>query len=119
EWVDRDYDQFAFQLAAFAPRFRGLEAMVAADPMPQEGMSLIRVAITRSGAAEQESVIPIRQQDQEIQEILATLTERIEGLLNALPTNSSHDKVLAVLALLTERLLSRRNADEAASTKDE
>jgi hypothetical protein len=102
DWVDRDYDQFGVQLAVVGRRFRSFEVMASPAVSQQAGASLVRVAVARIGAVEQEALVSIRQSETGLVE---RLVERIMATVQSEVPNVSRDTVVAALALLTERML--------------
>jgi hypothetical protein len=102
EWSDRDQDQFNVQLAVVARRFRSLEAMALAEAGPDGGTRLVRVAVARQGAIEQEGVVAVRENEMQL---LAILRDRIMATVDDVSEKVSRDTVVAALALVTEHLL--------------
>jgi hypothetical protein len=115
EWSDRDQDQFKVQLAIVARRFRSLEAMTLAESLPNGGTRLVRVAVARQGAIEQESVVAVREEEMQF---LALLKERIMTTLNDVSKAVSRDSVIAALALVTEQLLAARDEPNLVTARE-
>lgn len=66
-WYDRDVEQMQSNLRVIARRFRGLEALAIDDRRDRTELSsptVVRIAITQPGTAEQERVATIRPSDQ-------------------------------------------------------
>lgn len=105
-WHDRDLDQLRVASAMVARKFHGLESLtVSGLPADSpEGMQLLRLSITLSGAAEKEGVVALRDADQ------ATLVDLSTRMREALSSacETSPDLVLAALALLVGDLLKTR-----------
>ncbi|MYD69367.1 MAG: hypothetical protein F4W89_01285 [Acidobacteria bacterium] len=107
EWVDVDEDLFEVNLAQVARRFRDTEALAVGSFGNGGDVSLIRLAVTQRGQAEQERVLPLRtSNEQRIVElrdrILKTASE------NETPTGkSSNDEVLTALALAADKIMGR------------
>jgi len=116
EWIDRDYDHFRVQLAVVARRFRSLEVMASATAVPQEGTNVIRVAVARPGAIEQESVVAIRQEEAEL---IALLRERVMAAVYGAARSVPRDTVVAALALVTERLLADGVGEEMPAPEEQ
>jgi Fe-S cluster biosynthesis and repair protein YggX len=105
-WHDRDLDQLRVASALIARKFHGLESLtVAGMPVDSpEGMQLLRLSITQSGAAEKEGVVALREADQiALVDLSARLRETLSSARDASP-----DLVLAALALLVGDLLKTR-----------
>ena len=108
-WHDRDLDQLRVASALIARKFHGLESLtVAGMPVDSpEGMQLLRLSITQSGAAEKEGVVPLRDADQAA---LVDLSARLREALSS-ARDVSPDLVLAALALLAGDLLKTREEE--------
>jgi hypothetical protein len=102
DWSDKDQDHFNIQLALAARRFTSLEAMALAEEAPQDGTSLVRVAVARQGAIERETVVAVRDNDLKA---LTKLRTRIEKTVNSAGKGLPRDAIVAALALTTEQLL--------------
>jgi hypothetical protein len=106
-WSASDEHQFGVQLALAARKFRGIETLAVASA--QGDHSLLRVAITKSGAAETERVVGLGTADlpsvekarSRFQELAAEISKSV----------GSSDVVIAALALATQDLLI--DADQA------
>ena len=59
EWVDADEDLFEVSMAQVARRFRDTEALAVVSNDMNGDLSLIRLAVTQRGQAEQERVLPL------------------------------------------------------------
>jgi hypothetical protein len=83
--------------------------MALAEGAPQHGTWLVRVAVARQGAVEQESVVAVREADMDA---LSKLRSRIEKAVNGAAVNLSRDAIVAALALTTEQLLAEADVGQ-------
>ena len=111
EWADTDEDLFKVSLAQVTRRFRDTEALVVGPGGADGDLSLIRLAVTQCGHAEQERVLPLRTADE----------TRIAGLRDSIlrtvdrngTTTRTHtdDEALAALALAAEKIMGREETE--------
>ena len=105
EWVDADEDLFEVNMAQVARRFRDTEALAVGLNGASGDLSLIRLAVTQRGQAEQERVLPLRAKEEvRIVQLRDRILETVSG--NG-PTagKPSADDALAALALAAEKIM--------------
>ena len=107
EWVDADEDLFEVSMAQVARRFRDTEALAVGSNGVNGDLSLIRLAVTQRGQAEQERVLPLRAAEEvRIVQLRDRILETVSGNGTTAGTPSDDD-ALAALALAAEKIMGR------------
>jgi hypothetical protein len=105
EWVDRDRDQFGVQLALVVRRFRSIEAIAMTEADSDGEVGLIRLAVARRGAVEQEAVVAVRSEE------MHGVDQLREAIMTAITAAGiPRSSVIAALAMATEGLLVNEEA---------
>lgn len=110
-WSSADEQQFSVQLALIARRFRSLESLAVAGL--KDDHSLLRVAITKSGGAEQERVVGLRPADLTKVDGARLQFQQLASEIAA--SFGSVDLVIAALALATQDLLMAADRAEVSA----
>ena len=112
EWVDADEDLFEVNMAQVARRFRDTEALAVGSNGASGELSLIRLAVTQRGQAEQERVLPLRAAEEvRIGQLRDRILETVSG--NGVTAGRpSADDALAALALAAEKIMGRDTEPE-------
>ena len=112
EWVDADEDLFEVNMAQVARRFRDTEALAVGSNGASGDLSLIRLAVTQRGQAEQERVLPLRAAEEaRIGQLRDRILETVSG--NGVTAGRpSADDALAALALAAEKIMGRDTEPE-------
>src|SRR5262249_24069459 len=107
-WLDADVERSRINLQMVARRFKTLERMLYHEisrAMPPHAR-LVRMAVTRPGAPEHDSLVAVHREDEAT---VSALVRDLEERLGSQPT----DLVLAALADIATSLIAGRDADSS------